>query len=184
MAELLMAVIMAVFSVYLMFKSYELPIGWIPDEGPGGGAWPFWLATIMLFSCLGILFNWFTRRTAQSRSSETFMTMPVLINVGVVALSLAVTTLLMSWLGAYVALFAFLLFYLGVLGRHSVVTTLLIAVIAPIATFMFFEVLLSITLPKGKTDPYFRPVFARVYKCPRRETWGSWARCIIDPSSE
>ncbi|MGI9406312.1 MAG: tripartite tricarboxylate transporter TctB family protein [Hyphomicrobiaceae bacterium] len=180
-AELLMAIIMAVFSAYLMWKSAELPIGWIPDEGPGGGFWPFWLAAIMFLSCIGILFNWVTRRSKPSQSTETFITMPVLMNVGVVALALGVTIFLMSWLGTYVALFLFLLFYIGVLGRHGVIFTLLVALIAPIVTFFFFEVLLSITLPKGKSDPYFKPVFARVYQCPRRETWGGWARCYIDP---
>ncbi len=39
-AELVMAAVMAVFSLYIMWKSAELPIGWIPDEGPGGGARP------------------------------------------------------------------------------------------------------------------------------------------------
>ena len=48
MAEIVMGLVMGVFSLYLMWKSAELPIGWIPDEGPGGGAWPFWLAAGML----------------------------------------------------------------------------------------------------------------------------------------
>jgi hypothetical protein len=52
-AELAMAILMGVFSLYLMVKSAELPIGWIPDEGPGGGAWPFWLSVMMLLSCVG-----------------------------------------------------------------------------------------------------------------------------------
>ena len=43
-AELVMAIAMAVFSLLLMWKSTELPIGWIPGEGPGGGAFPFWLS--------------------------------------------------------------------------------------------------------------------------------------------
>ena len=34
-AELLMAIMMGIFSIYLMYKSAELPIGWIEDEGPG-----------------------------------------------------------------------------------------------------------------------------------------------------
>ncbi len=181
-AELLMALIMAVFSAYLMWKSAELPIGWVTDEGPGGGFWPFWLSAIMLLSCVGILFNWVMRKSAPSRSMETFITMPVFLNVGVVALALAVTVFLMGWAGTYVALFAFLLFYVGVLGRHGVVSTLLIAIISPIVTFMFFEVLLSITLPKGITDPYFKPVFARVYQCPRRETFGGRMQCYINPA--
>ena len=40
-AEMSMAVFMALFSIYLMWKSAELPIGWIPEEGPGGGAFSF-----------------------------------------------------------------------------------------------------------------------------------------------
>ena len=56
-AELLMALLMGAFSIYLMSKSTELEIGWIEDEGPGGGAWPFWLSTIMLISCIGIIVN-------------------------------------------------------------------------------------------------------------------------------
>ena len=60
-AELLMAILMGIFSIYLMVKSTELEIGWIDQEGPGGGAWPFWLSAIMLISCLGILFNWFRK---------------------------------------------------------------------------------------------------------------------------
>ena len=182
-AEFLMAFVMAVFSVYLMWKSAELPIGWEGDA-PGGGFWPFWLAAFMLASCICILINWFRRKSAPSRSMETFITAPVLANVGVVALALAITIFLMGWVGTYVALAVFLLFYIGVLGRHSPIMSLGIALVAPIVTFIFFEVMLSITLPKGITDPYFRPVFARVYKCPRRETWGGWARCYIDPTSK
>lgn len=182
-AELLMALVMAVFSAYLMWKSTELPIGWDGDA-PGGGAWPFWLAAVMLLSCIGILINWFARKSKPSQSTAPFITGPVAASVGIVTLALGITIFLMGWVGTYVALFVFLLFYIGVLGRHGALMTLAIAVIAPIVTFLFFEVMLSITLPKGITDPYFRPVFARVYKCPRRETWGSWARCYIDPSSK
>jgi len=47
-AELVMALALGVLSAYLMVKSAELPIGWIPREGPGGGAFPFWLSAGML----------------------------------------------------------------------------------------------------------------------------------------
>ena len=51
-AELLMAIVMGLFSIGLMWKSTELEIGWIPDRGPGGGAWPFWLSAAMLVCCV------------------------------------------------------------------------------------------------------------------------------------
>ncbi|MCK5383521.1 MAG: tripartite tricarboxylate transporter TctB family protein, partial [Gammaproteobacteria bacterium] len=71
-AELVMAIVMAIFSAYLMWKSAELPIGWIPDEGPGGGAFPFWLSLGMLVCSVWTIVRWFRRMTPASRSSEPF----------------------------------------------------------------------------------------------------------------
>ena len=45
--ELGIAGVLAILSVYLMWKSTELPIGWRPGVGPGGGAFPFWLSAII-----------------------------------------------------------------------------------------------------------------------------------------
>ena len=73
MAELVMAIVLGVFSLYLMSKSAELPIGWIPGEGPGGGAWPFWLAVGMLLCCVAIIYRWAKRITPESRSEEVYM---------------------------------------------------------------------------------------------------------------
>ena len=51
LAELIMAVVMGLASIAMMVKSAELPIGWIDGEGPGGGAFPFWLAAGMGVCC-------------------------------------------------------------------------------------------------------------------------------------
>ena len=67
-AEIVTAVLMAAFSIYLMWKSAELPVGWIPDEGPGGGAFSFWLSAVMLVCCVCIAINWVRRASPQSRS--------------------------------------------------------------------------------------------------------------------
>ena len=72
-AELVTALLMAALSIYLMVKSAELPIGWVPDEGPGGGSFPFWLSAAMLLSCLWILYNWYRRTSPPSQSDEPFM---------------------------------------------------------------------------------------------------------------
>ena len=72
LAELVMAVVLAIFSAYLMWKSAELPIGWVPDRGPGGGAFPFWLSTGMLLSSLWIFVRGVRRVTPQSQSNEPF----------------------------------------------------------------------------------------------------------------
>lgn len=159
MAELCMAVTMTIFSVYLMYKSAELPIGWIEGEGPGGGFWPFWLAAVMLLSCCGILFNWLKRKTAVAASEETYIERGVMWDVGLVAGSLIVTVALFHWIGVYGALPLFLVFYLKFMGRHGWPLTLGLALSIPVITFLFFEIMLKITLPKGITEELFYPIY-------------------------
>jgi len=158
-AELAMALLMGVFSLYLMYKSAELPIGWIPDEGPGGGAWPFWLSVMMLLSCVGIIVNWARRKGVIAVSEEPFIERGVLIDVGLVALALIVTVGLFSFIGVYGALPLFLLFYLRFLGNHSWSLSISFTVLVPVITFFFFEITLKITLPKGVTEPLFYPLY-------------------------
>lgn len=148
-AELTMAIAMGIFSLYLMWKSSELPIGWIPGEGPGGGAWPFWLSTTMLISCLAIIVNWFRRKTAPSQSEEVYMEKGTLIAVGLVAASLIITVALFHVIGVYGALPLFMVFYVRFLGKHSWPATAAMAVITPVAAFFFFDIALKVTLPKG-----------------------------------
>jgi len=158
-AELAMAILMGVFSLYLMYKSAELPIGWIPQEGPGGGAWPFWLAVMMLLSCVGIIVNWARRKGPVAVSEEPYIERSVLIDVGLVALALIVTVGLFSFIGVYGALPLFLLFYMRFLGSHSWKLSIFFAVIIPVISFFFFEIALKITLPKGVTEPLFYPLY-------------------------
>jgi len=158
-AELLMAIMMGIFSIYLMVKSAELPIGWIEDEGPGGGAWPFWLSTVMLICCLGILFNWFRKHGPIATSNKVYIEPHVLVDVAAVTISLVITVGLFSFIGIYGALPLFLIFYLRFLGKHSWKLTSTLAIGIPIVIFYFFEITLKIILPKGITEPLFIPLY-------------------------
>ncbi len=158
-AELIMAAVMALFSVYLMWKSAELNIGWITGEGPGGGAWPFWLAAIMLLCCIWIIIQWFRKQSPLSRSTEIYMDRDVIVSVGLVAGALTITIFLFHFIGVYGALPLFFIFYIRFIGRHSWWLTGLFATLTPVVTFFFFEIALKITLPKGYTEPAFYPLY-------------------------
>ena len=158
-AELLMAIMMGAFSIYLMVKSTELPVGWIEDEGPGGGTWPFWLATIMLISCIGILYNWFRKHGPIASSNKIYIEAHVLMEVTAVAVALIVTVGLFSVIGIYGSLPLFLIFYLRFLGKHSWRLTAILTVLIPVVIFYFFEITLKIILPKGLTEPLFIPLY-------------------------
>ena len=154
-----MAVVMGLFSIGLMWKSTELPIGWIPGAGPGGGAFPFWLAAGMLVCCFAVIFRWAAGTSPISRSQETYLTSLALKNFILVAGALAVMIGLTHIVGVYVSVPLFLVYYLRFLGGHGWPITGYLAIGTPIATFLFFEIALKITLPKGYTEPAFYPLY-------------------------
>ncbi len=158
-AELTTAILMAAFSLYLMWKSAELPIGWIEDEGPGGGAWPFWLATIMLICCFMIIANWFRRRSPPSQSTEPFMGSTSAKSFLLVGGGVTVLIGLVHFIGMYGAIPIFMIYYLRTLGQHSWPLTLAISISAPIIVFFFFDVAMRIVLPKGYLEPLFLPLY-------------------------
>lgn len=156
-AELITAVILALFSIYLMWKSTELNVGYVSGEGPGGGAWPFWLAAIMLICTIVIFINATKGKTAPSQSNDPLLDRygkKVLLQVGGGIFGFIA---LIDILSMYGAMFVFLIYYLGFLGRHGWRLTMSIAVLSPIIFFFFFEGLMRITMPKGL--PFLEPVF-------------------------
>ena len=163
MAELVMGLVMGVFSLYLMWKSAELPVGWITGEGPGGGAWPFWLAAGMLVCCIAIVIRWAKRLTPESRSEEVFMDSRTIKLFVLNAGALTVMIGLFHIVGAYGAIPVFLIFYLRFMGGHSWRLTGMFAAVTPVVTFLFFEIALQKTLPKGYTEPLFLPIFDFFY---------------------
>jgi hypothetical protein len=163
--EILIAGILALFSVYLMVKSAELPIGYVSGRGPGGGAWPFWLSGIMLVCCGVIALNWWRRTSPPSRSEEPFLDNHGWRMVGLVGGGLIVFVALIEIISMYGAIAVFLLYYLRFLGRHSWALSLVIALATPLIFFFFFEGAMRITMPTGMsfTDPVFDVLYEIIY---------------------
>ena len=154
-ADLVVSGILALFSIYLMVKSTELPIGWIPGEGPGGGAFPFWLAVGMLITSVLIFAQNLRGKSEEGRSSKGFMDQDARHLFGTVLVSLSIMIGLIHIIGVYFSVPLFLLFYMRYLGGHSWLLTLTVSISTPILTFLLFEKVLLILLPKGYTDPLF-----------------------------
>ncbi len=165
LGEIITAGVLALLSIYLMVKSSELEIGYISGEGPGGGAWPFWLSAIMLI-CTGVIaYNWFKRTSPPSQSTEPLLDRygwMMLLKVGG---GLFLFIALIDVISMYGAMAVFLIYYVGFLGRHSWFLTLSLAIILPIVFFFFFEGLMRITMPKGLpfTEPFFNVMYEIIY---------------------
>lgn len=164
-AELLVAIVLAIMSAGIMWKSTELNIGWVRGSGPGGGAWPFWLAAGMLGTCVWTIVRWIRRVTPQSRSREVFMTADTLAIVGPVVVGLVLLMAGTHLIGMYFSVFFFMIGFVRFLGRHSWTTTIALAIAAPVVMFCLFEWALTTTLPKGDIVPewIYYPLYDLIY---------------------
>ena len=162
-AELVMAIFMALCSIGLMVKSAELNIGWVPERGPGAGAWPFWLSAGMLLCCLITLYRWIRRITPESRNLNLYMTHETVVVVGTSAGAILFLLSATHFIGLYMSLMFFLLFYLRVIGRHTWKLTATLTISIPVFIFCLFEWALKIPLPKAITEPWFYPIYDLMY---------------------
>ncbi len=165
LGEFVTAGILAVLSIYFMWKSSELEIGYIRGEGPGGGAWPFWLSAIMLVCTALIALNAARRTSPPSRSTEPVLDAEgrrMLVQVfGGIFMFVALTGII----SMYGAMMFFLFYYLWFLGRHSLLLSLAISILTPVVFFFFFEALMRVTLPKGMwfMEPFFNMLNTIIY---------------------
>lgn len=165
LGEIITAGILALFSIYLMVESAKLDVGYIQGEGPGGGAWPFWLSGIMLISTGFIAYNWYRGTSPPSQSTEPVLDAygwKTLLQVGGGIFGFIA---LIGVVSMYGAMAIFLVYYVYFLGRHTWWLTLILATTLPIGFFFFFEGLMRITMPKGLpfTEPFFNVLYDVIY---------------------
>ncbi|MCY3877903.1 MAG: tripartite tricarboxylate transporter TctB family protein [Rhodobacteraceae bacterium] len=170
-AELVTAIIIALSSIYLMWKSGEGP-SWDPtavrfaniginvdNSGPGSGFWPFWLAAAMLVAAIAVMVNWHLRATPESRSEEVYLDSYGKRMLLTVCGGLIAFLILIRFIGFYGAIPLFLFYYIYFLGRHSLLAAIAISAAVPVFCFFFFDVAMRIVLPKGYLDPLFIPLY-------------------------
>jgi putative tricarboxylic transport membrane protein len=163
--EIVTASILALFSIYLMWKSTELPVGYISGRGPGGGAWPFWLSGVMLVACVMVMVNWWRGTSPPSQSDEPMLDAYGWRMLALVGGGIVVFVALIEIISMYGAIAVFLLYYMRFLGRHGWALTLAIALLTPLGMFFFFEGAMRITMPTGLpfTDPVFDLLYDIIY---------------------
>ena len=165
LGEIVTAGVLALLAIYLMYKSTELPIGYISGEGPGGGFWPFWLSFMMLLSTFWIAYNWWRRTSPPSQSEEPVLDAYGWKMLGLVGGGIIGFVVLIPIISMYGAIAIFLLYYVKFLGRHSWFLSLTLVICLPILFFFFFEGAMRITMPKGLpfTEPFYNVLYDIIY---------------------
>jgi hypothetical protein len=163
--EIITAGVLALLSIYLMFKASANGIGFVAGTGPAGGFWPFWLSLGMLISTGFVALNWVRRATPQSRSEEPVLDAYgrrtlILVGGGIIGF-----VALIDIVSMYGAVAIFMLYYLKFLGRHSWFLTIPMVLLFPVGLFFFFEGLMRISMPSGMsfTEPVFNVLYDIIY---------------------
>jgi hypothetical protein len=67
------------------------------------------------------------------------------------------------FIGLYLSLMVFLLFYIKYIGRHTWTVTICLMIGVPVFVFCLFEWALQIPLPKAGTESWFYPIYDLMY---------------------
>ncbi len=154
------AVALFLLGLGVAWKSTELPIGFVPREGPGGGFLPFWLSMGISACAAGVFVQSFFggapgHQAEEGEEEERFISwegFTGILRVGVPAL---IMVLLTSTISIYFAAAAFVFYVLYHVGRHALRVSLSVSIGVPIGIFLIFEKFLIIPLPKGYVEPLF-----------------------------
>lgn len=147
-ANLVTASLLVLLGGVVLSDAVRLGIGWGTD-GPKSGFFPFWLATIMIVACAGIIMQ-----AVRRPSPKPFVTREQLRPVLKVLWPATGMVLLTEFLGLYVASALYLGFYMRWMGRHSRLAVIVLSLGIPLATFLIFERWFLVPLPKGPLEAW------------------------------
>lgn len=171
-AEFVTAILLALLSVYLIWKSGEGPewdteyVHWanvsvnIDGSGPGKGFWPFYLAIGMLISCIWIIINAIRRQSPPSQSDEPFMDGYAIKMLLFVGGGLIGYLILIDIISMYAAISVFMLYYMLFLGRHPLLLSVVTSLVVPFWLYLFFDIVMTKVQPKGTRwieDTFYNP---------------------------
>jgi hypothetical protein len=147
-ADLLTAAVLMLVAGVVIYDAVRLGIGW-GTSGPGSGFFPFWLALIMLGTCLAITVH--AVRAAGGRVFVTRAAAGPVLAVLAPAVAMVVAT---QVVGLYVAAALYLALYMRAVGRHAWLTTVGLAVGVPVVAFLIFERWFLVPMPKGPLEAW------------------------------
>lgn len=116
--------------------------------GPGPGFFAFWLACVLAVLAI-VVIGQATFGATEQMPSDFVPEKKGGLRVGAVVVALVATAALLNLLGFRMTMLAVNLFLLTVLGRHSLILTLLVSLAGSFGVFHVFSRWLMVPLPVG-----------------------------------
>jgi len=147
-ADVTTAAVLFLLGAVVLVDAIRLGIGWGTD-GPKSGFFPFWLAAVMMGSCVVIVMQ-----AVRSTAGAPFVTREQLSPVLKVLLPAVAMVVATEFVGIYVASLLYIGFYMRWIGRHSWLLVVALAIGIPLVTFVVFERWFLVPLPKGPLEAW------------------------------
>jgi uncharacterized membrane protein len=147
--EAAFALFTCAFGALIIKGALEFNTGW-GDIGPEAGYFPFRVGILIVLASLVNLVLAYIRR--KRLAADTFLTSKQTRNVVAFAVPVIALVGVTVILGLYVAMALYLLFTVGLVGRHRMWVTIAVAVGTPVILFLLFEYVFLTPLLKGPLE--------------------------------
>lgn len=144
--DIAVSTLLLLAAVVLGWDNWSIGAGWASD-GPQAGYFPFYLCVLLALASLYGLVSAFLER-----DEEIFVTRGQLRRVLQVAVPSALFVLCIEFLGIYVASFLLIIGFMMVLGKSSLLKSVITAAVFVVFMFYVFEVQFTVLLPKGPIE--------------------------------
>lgn len=148
--DIAVALIFLVLSAIVIFDSNRLGFGWREGEGPAPGYFPFYVAVLMAGASMVNLVR--AIGLTGEDAAEAFVSKPAFTRVLQVLLPTIAYVGLIQFLGIYMASAIFIMGFMTVFGRTSIIKTVGVGVGVPLVLFLMFERWFLVPLPKGPLE--------------------------------
>ena len=147
-ADLITASVLMLLGGVVLVDAMRLGFGWGAD-GPKSGFFPFWLAVIMIASCVIVIVQAYRRV-----DDQPFVTRKQLSPVLKVLWPAVAMVVLTHFVGLYVAAALYTAFYMKWVGRHSWLASITLSVAISVLCFVTFELWFLVPMPKGPVEAW------------------------------
>lgn len=129
--------------------SLRLGAGWLPNEGPAPGYFPFYIASVMAVATAVNLARALPRTSA---SEETVVTVPGITRMSAIFVPALAFVFATHFIGIYVSAALYIAIFMVAFGKFALWRAAAVSLGISIVSFMMFEVWFLVPLPKGPLE--------------------------------
>lgn len=147
--EAFVALLILILGLTVTYQAVGLGHRWGSD-GPGSGYFPFYIGVILSICSAAVLFS---ALFGKNKDREIFVDTEQLKRVLTVLIPAAFFIFAIEFIGMYVASAIYIALFMIILGKNSIVKSVLVGLGTQTVFFLAFEVWFKVPLFKGSLDP-------------------------------